>query len=58
MMRSFFESSRNAGVLRDDIIPSLADYCKIGAMFFKAMAALQWKSKAVKSSAKIILTSS
>ena len=57
-MRLFFESSRNAGVLRDDIIPSLGDYCKIGAMFFKAMAALQWKSKAVKSSAKIILTSS
>lgn len=57
-MRSFFESSRNAGVLRDDIIPSLGDYCKIGAMFFIVMAALQWKSKAVKSSAKIILTSS
>ena len=57
-MRPFFESSRNAGVLRDDIIPSLGDYCKIAAMFFKAMAALQWKSKAVKSSAEIILTSS
>ena len=56
-MRPLFESSRNAGVLRDDIIPSLGDYCKIGAMFFKAMAALQWKSKAVKSNAKIILTS-
>lgn len=57
-MRPFFESSRNAGVLRDDIITSLGDYCKIAAMFFKVMAALQWKSKAVKSSAKIILTSS
>lgn len=57
-MRPFFESSRNAKVLRDDMIPSLGDYCKIGAMFFKAMAALQWKSKAVKSNAKIILTSS
>ena len=42
-MRPFFESSRNARVLRDDIIPSLEDYCRIGAMFFKAMAA----SKAV-----------
>lgn len=57
-MRSFFESSRNAWELRDDIIPSLGDYCKIGEMFFKAMAALQWKSKSVKSSAEIILTSS
>ena len=57
-MRPFFESSRNAGVLRDDITPSLGDYCQIRAMFFKAMAALQWRSKAVKSSAEIILTSS
>ena len=48
-MSPFFESSRNAGVLRDDIIPSLGDYCQIRAMFFKAMAALQWRSKAVKS---------
>ena len=37
-MRPFFESSRNAGVLRDDKIPSLGDYCKIGAMFLK-----QWQ---------------
>lgn len=57
-MRPFFESSRNAGVLRGDIIPSLGDYCQIRVMFFKAMAALQWRSKAVKSSAEIILTSS
>ena len=57
-MRPFFESSRNAGVLRDDIISSLGDYCQIREKFFKAMAALQWRSKAVKSSAEIISTSS